>query len=477
VILLTEEFDLVIIGRGASAFSAAIKASELTSGQASIAMIGFGPLGGTCVNVGCVPSKYLIEAAKVVHTQANPKYPGLSSSYAKVDFRRLMDSLRETVLEERTTKYDEVLKSYNNVKIFDGRATFIDRDKVAVKNDSEETVVMGYNFIIATGSSTKIKKITGLPETGYLTSDNVWDMDRLPQMLAIIGGGSIGFELGQALSRLGSHVKIIKEHNTITAGIEPELEKSLMESLSGEGIEFLIGRKVAKVFRRDGKKVVETTSTQGREEISADEILLASGRAANVNSLGLEMAGVEYTENGIKVNESLMTSNPMIYAAGDVVNQRYRLETLAAREGVIAATNIFNHLENGINIRQIPWAIFTEPQFASVGYTEAEYSSRFGKVESRIVPLISVPKARILKEDKGMFKIVTDAQNGKVVGVHVVSPYAAEFIIEGVYAINFGLTYSDLIENSHIFPTVAEGVKLTAQSFSRDISKMSCCME
>ena len=474
---MTEAFDIVIIGRGAAAFSAAIKASELTSGQASIAMIGFGPLGGTCVNVGCVPSKYIIEAAKVVHTQTNPRYPGISASSAEVDFRKLMDSLRKAVLEERTAKYANVLKSYDNIKVFDGRAAFIDRDKVAVRNGSDEIVVSGFNFIIATGSSTKIKKITGLRETGYLTSDNVWDMNRLPQTLAVIGGGFVGLELGQALSRLGSHVKIIKEHNTITAGIEPDLGSSLMESLSGEGIEFLTGRKVTKVFRRNGKKVVETSSAHGREEIEADEILMASGRTANANGLGLERAGVEYSEKGITVYEGFKTSNPMIYAAGDVVDQRYKLETLAAREGATVASNIFNHLENGININQIPWAVFTEPQFASVGYTEAEYSSRFGKAESRTVALASVPKARILREDKGMFKIVTDAQSGKIVGVHAVSPYAAEFIIEGVYAIKFGLTYNDVIENTHIFPTVAEGVKLTAQSFTRDLSKMSCCME
>ncbi|MEM0156225.1 MAG: FAD-dependent oxidoreductase, partial [Thermoplasmataceae archaeon] len=226
---MTEVFDIVIIGRGAAAFSAAIKASELTSGQASLAMIGFGPLGGTCVNVGCVPSKYIIEAAKVVHTLTNPKYPGIPPGVAKIDFRKLMASLKKTVLEERTEKYTNVLKLYDNIKVFEGRATFIDRDKIAVKSGSEEIVVSGFNFIIATGSSTKINKIKGLQETGYLTSDNVWDINRVPQTLAVIGGGSIGLELGQALSRLGSHVKIIKEHDTIMAGIEPDLGSSLME--------------------------------------------------------------------------------------------------------------------------------------------------------------------------------------------------------------------------------------------------------
>ncbi len=474
---MTEEFDIVIIGRGAAAFSAAIKASELSSGQASIAMIGFGPLGGTCVNIGCVPSKYIIEAATVVHTQNNPRYPGITSSSAKIDFEKLMDSLREAIREERTTKYEEVLRSYPNIKVFDGRATFIDRNKVCINRGSEDLGIGGYNFIIATGSSAKIKEITGLQETGYLTSDNVWNLNVLPPTLAVIGGGFIGLELGQALSRLGSHVKIIKEHNTIAAGIETDLGNILMESLSREGIEFITGKKVTRVYRRNGKKVLEIASANGREEIEVDEILMASGRKANVNDMGLEKAGVEYSERGITVNESFKTSNPIIYATGDVVDQRYRLETLAAREGATVASNIFNNLENGIDINQVPWAIFTEPQFASVGYTEAEYSSKFGKAETRAVRLSSVPKARILREDKGIFKIVADAQSGKIVGVHAVSPFAAEFIMEGVYAIKFGLTYNDLIESSHVFPTIAEGLKLTAQSFRRDISRMSCCVE
>lgn len=215
----------------------------------------------------------------------------------------------------------------------------------------------------------------------------------------------------------------------------------------------------------------------GIEEIEADEILISTGRTANVNGLGLEKAGVKYSERGISVSRDLKTSNHDIYAAGDVIDQRYKLETLAAREGTVAASNIFNNLDDEIEYNEIPWAIFTEPQFASVGFLESEYESILGKARSRIIDLAFVPKARILREVHGKCKIVTDDETGKIVGVHVVSPYAAEFIIEGVYAIKFGQTYNDLIGKSHIFPTVSEVIKLTAQSFTRDIEKMSCCME
>jgi len=474
---LKSEYDLVILGIGAAAFSAAIKASELTSNQASIAMIGFGPIGGTCVNVGCVPSKYLIEAAKVAHIQSHPRYPGISEKQPSINFQELVVSLREAVKEERSNKYENVLKSYENIGVYEGRASFQDRDTVTVKNNGNTEEIKGYNFLIATGSSTKIPDVEGLKETGYITSNTVWDLNRLPEKLAIIGGGFIGLEMGQAMERLGSSVTIIKEHDTVAPGIEEDIGKTLIGIVRSEGVDFRTGRKVLRVYSHEGKKIIEMQSGPDREKVEADEILLSSGRIPNVTDLGLERAGVKYSEKGISVDDTLKTTNPLIYAAGDAVDQKYKLETLAASEGSIAASNIYAGAEKSINLQLVPWAVFTEPQFASVGMTEKQYNATGRKSETRTVPLDLVPKARILREEQGAFKIVVDSETKKIVGVHALSPYAAEFIIEGVYAIKYGLTFRDLIENSHIFPTVAEGIKLTSQSFTRDLSKMSCCME
>lgn len=475
--ILKSEYDLVILGRGAAAFSAAIKASEITAGQASIAMIGFGPLGGTCVNVGCVPSKYLIEAAKVVHNQSHPRYPGIDSIKPAINSGKIMGSLRDAVKEERVNKYENVLKSYGNIDIYEGRARFLDKSTVIVDNNGESKKLNGYNFIIATGSSTKIPHIEGLEDTGYLTSNTVWDLNNLPGKLAILGGGFIGLEIGQSLERLGTEVTVIKEHDTVAPGIEEEIGAKLMEILKSEGLEFRTGNKVMRVFSRNGKKIIETQSGHGKEEVEMDEILVSSGRIANVAGLDLEKAGVEYSSKGIFTDETMKTTNPLIYAAGDVVDQRYKLETLAASEGSIAASNIYAGTGKKVNLQLIPWAVFTEPQFASVGYTESGYNQTGRKSITRTVPLDLVPKARILREEHGIFKMVVDSETEKIVGIHVLSPNAAEFIIEGVYAIRYGLTFRDLIENSHIFPTVAEGIKLTAQSFTRDLSRMSCCME
>lgn len=474
---MPQEYDLVIIGRGAAAFSAAIRASEITSNQATIAMIGFGPLGGTCVNVGCVPSKYIIEASKVANTQRKPKYPGIRSVQPEITFNELMESLRETVNEERTSKYEDVLKFYPNITLYEGKANFMSKDTVRIKSEHGDEQIRGYNFIIATGSRPFIPKIEGLEDAGYLTSENVWNLNELPSEIGIIGGGFVGLEIGQALQRLGSHVTIIKKHDTIGMRIEREIGTELMHSLEDDGISFLIGRDIKKVYRKENRKIIITDYEGKQEEIVVDEILIASGRSPNIEGLSLENAGAQYSDRGIKVNQDFSTTNPKIYAAGDVVDQKYKLETLAAREGATIAYNIFNNKSEGINIQEVPWAIFTEPQLASVGYTEDEYNRNFGRAVTRILPLNSVPKARLLRQERGMFKIVADEKTGKIVGIHVLAPYAAEFIIEGVIAIKGKYTYRDIIESSHIFPTVAEGVKLASQSFTRDMTRMSCCVE
>lgn len=474
---MIQEYDLVIIGRGAAAFSAAIRATEITSGQASIAMIGYGPVGGTCVNVGCVPSKYIIEAAKVANLQRMPKYPGIKPSEPEIAFDKLMESLRDAVREERKNKYEDVLKFYPNIKIYEGKASFVSRDTVKITHGSMEEQIKGYNFIIATGSSPMIPQIDGLENSGYLTSGSVWNLNKLPGSIGILGGGFVGLEIGQALKRLGSSVSIIKMHETVAKGVDKDVGAEIIRSLKSEGISFLLHRKVVKVYKEDGKKIILAEYDGKTEKIEVDEILVASGRKPNVEGLSLENAGVEYSKNGIVVKQDLSTSNPLIYAAGDVVDQRYKLETLAAREGAIIASNIFNNSSESIDLNEIPWAIFTEPQLASVGYTEEEYREKHGKAVVKVLPLVNVPKARILREEFGMFKIVTEENSGKIVGIQVLAPNAAEFIMEAVMSIRNGYTYHDIVKNSHIFPTVAEGIKIASQSFDRDIEKMSCCVE
>lgn len=474
---MPEEYDLIILGRGAAAFSGAIKASELTSGQAKIAMIGTGPLGGTCVNVGCVPSKYLVEAAKSKVEGERQTYPGIVRSQGSVKFDLLMNSLRSAVESERREKYENVIRNYPNVTIIDGRASFTDPYTVEVNNGKETQTISGFNFLIATGSSPVVPDIPGFPDAGYLTSNDIWGINVVPKRLAIIGGGFIALELGQSLQRLGSKVTIIKEHNSISKTIDSEFQQTMIKSLEEDGVEFLTGTSVLSVKKSASGKIL-TLSAEGRsQEREFDQILVSRGRKPNVAGLNLEKAGIEYSERGVKVNPYLLTSNERIYAAGDVVDQAYQLETLAAREGSVAASNIYNPEKIKIELNSVPWAIFTEPQFASVGITESMAKKEGIKCTCRTLRIEDVPKGRILNAHNGLFRVIADPDNGKILGVEILAPYAAEMIMEGVHLIRNGAHLEDLVQTTHVFPTVAEGIKLTGQSFFRDMTKMSCCME
>ncbi len=468
------EYDVVIIGRGAAAFSAAIRASEITSGEARIAMIGTGQIGGTCVNVGCVPSKYLIEASQKIYEPSNPKMKGIFPTEVRYDFKDIMAGLREHVANARKSKYVDVLASYPNVTMYEGAAKFIDKKRVQVAKDK---VVSGTNIIIATGSRPAIPAIDGLDKTGYLTSDTIWNVDELPDSIAIIGAGAIGLEIGQALLRLGSKVTVIEALDSLLPQSEPEVGLILKKRLENEGMKFMMKSRINSARSENGRKVLQVVTAGGREEIAVEEIIVAAGRAPNTSDLNLQTAGIETdSKGGIITDASMKTSVPWIYAAGDCVSKKMLLETLAAREGAIAAGNIFGQ-GGEIDYNSTAWAVFTNPQVAGVGMTEREYMMKYNACSCRTFSLSNLTKAGITGETDGIIKITVEPQTGKVMGVHVISPNATEIITEGAYAVQKGLTYRDIIDTSHIFPSYSEGIKLAAQSFIRDISRMSCCVE
>jgi mercuric reductase len=458
------EYDLAIIGWGAGGFAAAIKASELTSNQMKIALIGTGDIGGTCVNVGCVPSKFLIEASKSYKDATTPVYAGISSS-ATLNFQEFMESLNKFVSIERETKYESVIKNFENIELVEGLAKFVDNDTISVNN----TEIKATNYIICTGSRTFIPEIRGL--TDYYTSDTVWNMKTLPGKLAVIGSGEVALELAYAFSNFGSEVHIFNRSNRILKGFDEDVNTQLMGALKSNGIIFHLGVNFYEIKNENGKKdIVTWTGTFG----DFDAIIIATGRMPNIDGLDLRAGGIT-ADNGIVVNNGLRTTNPKIYAAGDCIKQPLKLETLAGKEGVIAAENILGG-DKKINIHEVPWVVFTEPNVASVGSTEAELKQKNIEYDVRTIELKNVVKANILNSSSGVAKIII-GKDKKILGIHVIAPMAAEFIIEGVYLIKNGLTYEDLIDSMHVFPTVAESIKIAGQSFIRDISKMSCCMD
>jgi mercuric reductase len=472
---MTKLYDIIILGRGAAAFSSAIKASELSKGRAKIAMVGVGPLGGTCVNVGCIPSKYLLEASHRCFYPQHQTFKGVGATHPSMNFAGIMEGLESLVQRFRTEKYEKVLSSYPNVDVLEGRGHFTSPTNVEILNERPKAIE-GRNIIVATGSRPVAPRIEGLDKTGYLTSDTVWKLREKPGSITIIGAGPIGLELGQAFLHLGSEVTVIEALPRIASVAEPEISEILQKRLSKEGMRFYTKTRISSVGTMNGKKYLEIVTAQGKSRIEVDEILVATGRAPNTESLSLERANVQADPKGfILVDDNMQTSNPGIYAAGDCVSKKLMLETLAAREGVISVLNIFGQ-KVSVDYISTPWAIFTNPQIATVGYSEEEFVKKSGSCACRTISLDKVAKAEMLGEE-GLVKLVIDPNNDKVVGLHIIAPYASEYVLEGAMAIKYGLTFEDVINTTHIFPTLSEGVKISAQAFLRQVDKMSCCVE
>jgi mercuric reductase len=475
----TQKFDLLILGRGAAAFSATIKASEMSNGQMSIAMIGVGPLGGTCVNVGCVPSKYLLEASHSVFKPEHPTMAGIHTTQVKYDFSEVMNGLRSYVAQARDSKYVKVIENYSNVKLFTGFGKFVDKKTIKLYDPegNEIAMVSGSNILIATGSHPAIPNIEGLKETGFLTSDTIWELNDLPESVAIIGGGAIGLEIGQALLHFGSRVTVIEALDTLLPQTEPEIGSVMKKHLEEEGMKFFLRARVSAVSSSGRGKSIEVITHKGKEKIEVQEIIVATGRQPNTEYLNLEVAGVDTDSRGqIITSDKMKTSAPGIYAAGDCVSKKMFLETLAAREGVIAVSNMFGE-DLKIDYDSTAWAVFANPQVAGVGMTESEFSKKNGSCSSRVFSLENLTKASIMGETEGIIKITVDPKDNRVVGMHIIAPNATDIITEGAYAVKNGYTIDDIIATSHIFPSISEGIKLAAQSFIRDISKMACCVE
>jgi mercuric reductase len=480
---MNQKFDDVIIGRGAAAFSAAIKLTELSGGEDSIAMIGSGPIGGTCVNVGCVPSKYFLEASHSVYYPAHPSFRGVGRTYPKLEFGSMMQGLRDLVRQQRHDKYETVIDGYPNVTVFEGSARFLSAGRIEIVpsptgDDGHEAVSLTADrILIATGSRPSAPPIEGLNTVSFLTSDSVWNLDEKPEELTVIGGGAIGLELGQAFSHFGTMVSVVESMPRIISQADGDISAALERRLEREGMKFYVKTRISRVSKKGDGQITELVTAAGKKEIHSDAILVATGRAPNTDALNLEAAGVQTDGRGfIRTDSSMRTTNPSIFAAGDCVSKKLMLETLAGREGVIAASNMMGKPMQ-IDYSSTPWAVFTNPQIAAVGLTEEEVTKLYGSCSVSTLSLDHVPKAGILKDTDGFIKLVANPSSRKIVGAQLLAPLSTEYILEAATAIKLGLTYDDIINTTHVFPTLAEGIKIAAQAFVRDVQTMSCCVE
>ncbi|MEW6456415.1 MAG: mercury(II) reductase [Acidobacteriota bacterium] len=464
------EFDLIIIGGGAAGFSAAIKADEF---KADTLLINSSlPIGGTCVNVGCIPTKFLLEVADHYHQLNNSRFKSLNSS-SKIDFARLIEEKNELVNSLREVNYQNVLNNLPYVTYIEGYARFISDKEVEV----EGRRFSGSKFIIATGSSPKVLPIPGLKETGFLTNREALELNKLPESFLVIGAGPIGLEFAQMFSRLGSKVIVVELMERILPQVEPIVSEELKKSLIEENIKIYTTAKIQRVRKQDGKKLADVEIENKIQTFLVDEILLATGLVGNSKDLGLENVGIETDKDGfIKVDEFLRASRLHIFAAGDITGAPW-LETVAAKEGNIAAQNALKNAKTKMDYSIIPYAIFTSPQIASIGIKEEDSMRIFGNCLCQMVKMDRIPKAKIINDTKGLIYMVLHPESKKILGVHIVSRLASEIIHEATLAIKLGLTIEDIIDTVHIFPTFSEAIKIVSQSFNRDMSKMSCCVE
>jgi mercuric reductase len=463
-------YDLVIIGGGAAAF-AATKANNL--GRTAL-MINSGlPVGGTCVNVGCMPTKSLLAMGDELYYGQRSRFDALRNGHApSFDLSAAVAEKDEIVASARQSNYINVVDSLDGVTYLEGRATFISPNQVRVNGE----VIGGEKFIIATGSTTRMLPIPGLNDVGCLTNVSALQLAETPSSLIVIGGGPLGLEFAQMFAHFGARVTVLEAMDQILPRHEPEIAAELQRSLEQEGIEFRTGASIESVTAEGGRRVV-AIGENGGERLAAAELLLAAGIQANTSDMGLEQAGVGLGPAGfVHANGSFQTSNPNIYAAGDCTGNM-ALETVAAKEGSLAAENALTGTERSINYDHVPHAVFTNPQVASVGLTEEEEMRRFNACACRTIYMDSIPKADVIKETRGVFKMVIHPESSQVLGVHIVSPDAADLVHEATLAVKFGLTVDDIIDTLHVFPTLSEGIKRAAQAFTRDISVMSCCVE
>ncbi len=460
------DYDLVVIGSGSAAFAAAIHASE--SGN-RVAMVESRVVGGTCVNVGCVPSKAMLAPADLFHRAGHHPFAGIDTVARGFDLAQMVASKAALVDQLRQEKYLDLAESYG-FTILQGRAEFRDSETLVVDGE----LIRAGKYIVATGASPSVPPVPGLAESGYLTSTTALELKVVPEHLIVLGAGPIGLELGQLFLHLGSQVTFIAR-GQIAPREEPETSEALRSVLVEEGATVHTETKLIAVSSSGDLKTVRFRMGGSGLEVSGDQILVATGRRPNTDGLGLERAGIETTERAaVRVDEFLRTTNPRVWAAGDVTGHP-QFVYLAAREGNTAVRNALEDAKLKLDLRSLPRVIFTSPTFAAAGLTDEQANAQGIECECRVLPMSAVPRALVNRDTRGFVKIVAERATGRIVGASVVAAGAGDVIQAAVYAIQFGLTTDQIANTWAPYLTFAEGFKLTAQTFTRDVSKLSCC--
>lgn len=463
------DFDLVVLGGGSAGFAASIRGVEL---GARVALIEGGTLGGTCVNVGCVPSKTLIRAAESNHRCTHHGFAGMLPNNRKPDWPVVRDQKNALVEELRTAKYWDVLRSYTEIDLIEQQARIDTGGAVRLANG---TKVSAAKVILTTGASPWAAPIPGLTESHYLDSASAMVLERLPGSMIVIGGSAVGLELAQMFARLGVEVTVLEALPTVVPMEDAAVGMALAQYLEAEGLRIETNVRIEQVESTANRQRVHYRRDNAVGTVVADQLLVATGRRANTRGLGLVDAGVAVGSKGeVVVNGYLGTANPDVYAAGDVIGDPMFVY-VAAYAGSTAADNALTRDRIQYDLTTLPRVTFTDPAVAAVGLTEAEASAKGVEPLVSHLGLAHVPRAVVARDTRGFIQLVADATSRRIVGAQIVAADAGEVVMEAALAIRFGLTIDNLTTTFHPYLTLAEGVKLAAQTFDKDVAKLSCC--
>lgn len=461
---------LIIVGGGGAAFAAALKASSLGA-KATIINDGL-PMGGTCVNTGCVPSKTLLRAAETLHRgqRASP-FAGITTTGTLTDFRAVMRQKRELVEELRQAKYAEVIGDDPNIAFVRGRGILVDPRTVEVNGER----IRGDAVLVCTGARPAVPDIPGLRDVTFLTNESAFELTELPESLLVLGGRYVALECAQLFARLGSRVTILQRSSRILPQESPRLTDELAHHLESEGLHIVTSVAVQRIGTDGASAVIETLVNGERKIFSGSRLLVATGRTPNSSGLGLEKLGIETDAHGfISVDAQLTTGARDVYAAGDVIGEPMFVYT-AAYEGALAAENALTGAARKRDYTALPWVVFTDPQVAGVGLDEAQAIAAGISAESSTLPLSEVPRALAARDTRGFIQLIRDRSTDRLVGARVLAPEGGELLMEAALTIRHGITVSQLAASFHPYLTLSEGIKLAALSFGKDVRKLSCC--
>jgi len=448
---------IVIIGGGTGGYVAAIRAAQL---NAQVTLIEKDTLGGTCLNRGCIPTKALLQSAELLADIRNAAAFGISTGEISLDFSEV-NKRKEAIVKQLVGGVSSLMRK-NKINVIKATATVLDPKTVKILGEDDK--IEADSIIIATGSKPALIPINGIDQPGVITSDEVLTMEQLPESVVIVGGGVIGLEFAEIMSRMGSKVTIMEMMPQILPTEDTEIASALESMLTGEGIGILTSSSVTGISVVNQKdRVVSFTTKDGiAEERRAEKVLVAVGRSPYTDELGVAQLGLTTDKGRLVVNEKMETNIPGIYAVGDVVGG-FMLAHVAMEEGKCAVENIMG-AERKMDYRAVPRCVYTSPEVAAVGLTEAEAKEEYGDIKVGRFPFIANGRALIHHETRGMVKVIADASYGQLLGVHILGPQATELIAEATLGIQMEATFEDIASAIHAHPTLSETMMEAALS-------------